>query len=104
MTKNTIYDILLFIYPFKIINKKKYSLYFFNAFVENICIYIMPVIISICLTTPFTLNKFKILIIFTISLKTLEIIFNSIWNIKAICFLEETKKNYNLPILEEYVI
>ena len=83
-------------YPFKILNKKKYSLYFLNAFVENICIYIMPVIISICLTTPFTLNKFKILIILTITLKTLEIIFNSIWNIKAVYFLEETKKDLQL--------
>lgn len=83
-------------YPFKILNKTKYSLYFLNAFIENICIYIMPIIISICLTTPFTLNKFKILIILTITLKTLEIIFNSIWNIKAVYFLEETKKDLQL--------
>ena len=85
-------------YPFKILNKTKYSLYFLNAFIENICIYIMPIIISICLTTPFTLDKFKILIILTITLKTLEIIFNSIWNIKAVYFLEETKKDFNITL------
>ena len=46
-------------YPFKVLNKKKYALCFINAFLENMCLDIMPVILSIFLTVPFTLNKFK---------------------------------------------
>lgn len=46
-------------YPFKVLNKKKYALCFINVFLENMCLYIMPVILSIFLTVPFTLNKFK---------------------------------------------
>ena len=59
-------------YPFKILNKKKYALCFLNAFLENLCLYLMPVILSIYLTIPFTLDKFKMLIILTITLKALE--------------------------------
>lgn len=33
-------------YPFKVLNKKKYALCFINAFLENICLYIMPVIFN----------------------------------------------------------
>ena len=83
-------------YPFKILNKKIYSLCFINAFLENICLYIMPVILSIYLTNPFTLEKFKYLIIFTIIIKILEIFFNSIWIIKVGPFLENNKKDLQI--------
>ena len=63
-------------YPFKVLNKKKYALCFINAFLENICLYIMPLILSIFLTVPFSLEKFKWLIILTIAIKILEIFFN----------------------------
>lgn len=80
-------------YPFKLLNKKKYILCFLNAFLENICIYIMPVILSIFLSIPFTIEKFKILIILTIVIKSLEILFNVIWNTKVMTFLELSKKD-----------
>lgn len=34
-------------YPFKVLDKKKCALCFINAFLENICLYFMPVILSI---------------------------------------------------------
>ncbi|MEG2348155.1 MAG: ABC transporter ATP-binding protein [Clostridia bacterium] len=83
-------------YPFEVLNKKKFAFYFFNAFLENLCLYIMPVILSIFLTIPFSLEKFKWLIILTISIKALEIFFNIIWNIKAEPFLECTKKDLQI--------
>lgn len=83
-------------YPFKILNKKKYALCFLNAFIENLCLYIMPVILSIYLTVPFTLDKFKMLIIFTIVLKVIEIFCNVLWNTKVVVFLENTKKDLQL--------
>ena len=83
-------------YPFKILNKKKYALCFLNAFLENLCLYLMPVVLSVYLTVPFTLDKFKMLIILTITLKALEILFNVIWNVKTEPFLENTKKDLQL--------
>lgn len=84
------------LYPFKVLNKKKYGLCFINAFLENICLYIMPVILSIFLTVPFSLEKFKWLIIFTIVIKILEIFFNALWNIKVEPFLEVSKKDLQI--------
>ena len=83
-------------YPFKVLNKKKYALCFINAFLENICLYIMPVILSMFLTVPFSLEKFKWLIIFTIVIKVLEIFFNVLWNIKVEPFLEVSKKDLQI--------
>ena len=83
-------------YPFKILNKKKYTLCFINALLENFCLYIMPVILSIYLTTPFTLDKFKKLIIFTIIIKIFEILFNTLWNTKVTAFLENNKKDLQI--------
>lgn len=83
-------------YPFKVLNKKKYTLCFINAFLENLCLYIMPVVLSIFLTTPFTIDKFKWLIILTIVLKILEIFFNILWNTKVEPFLEISKKELQI--------
>lgn len=83
-------------YLFKILNKKKYALFFFNAFLENMCLYLMPIVLSIYVTIPFTLDKFKMLIILTVTLKAFEILFNVIWNVKAEPFLENTKKDLQL--------
>ncbi len=83
-------------YPFKVLNKKKYALCFINAFLENITLYIMPVILSILLTVPFTLEKFKLLIILTIIFKVFEIFFDVLWNIYVEPFLEKSKKDLHL--------
>lgn len=74
-----------------------------NAFFTNIFIYIMPIVLSIFLTIPFTLEKFKWLIILTIIIKTLEILLTVIWNVKVEPFLEYTKKICNFLILKEFV-
>ena len=83
-------------YPFKVLNKKKYALCFINAFLENICLYIMPVILSIFLSIPFSLEKFKWLIILTIAIKILEIFFNILWTTKVEPFLEVSKKDLQI--------
>ena len=56
----------------------------------------MPVILSIFLTVPFNLEKFKWLIIFTITIKILEIFFNALWNIKIEPFLKVSKKDLQI--------
>lgn len=83
-------------YLFHVLNKKKYALCFMNAFLENMALYIMPVILSILLTTPFTLEKFKLLIILTILFKVLEIFFDVLWNVYVEPFLEKSKKDLHL--------
>lgn len=83
-------------YPFKILNKLKYGFYFFNAFLENICVYTMPFVLATFLTMPFDLEKFKWLILFTVLLKTLEIFFNIIWNTKGSPFLISSEKDLQL--------
>lgn len=83
-------------YLFKVLNKKKYALCFLNAFIENICLYAMPVVLSIFLTLPFSLEKFRNFIILTIILKILERICNMIWFIKVEPFLEFTKKDLQI--------
>lgn len=87
-------------YPFKILNKKKYVLCFINAFLVNVCLYIMPVILSIFLTSPFNLEKFKLLIIFTIIIKIIEIFFNVLWNTKVETFLEISKKDLQISYFD----
>lgn len=91
-----LYRGVFMMYPFKVLNKKKYALCFINAFLENICLYIMPVILSIFLTVPFSLEKFKWLIILTIAIKILEIFFNILWNTKVEPFLEVSKKDLQI--------
>ncbi len=83
-------------YLFHVLNKKKYALCFMNAFLENMALYIMPVILSILLTIPFTLEKFKLLIILTILFKVLEIFFDVLWNVYVEPFLEKSKKDLHL--------
>lgn len=91
-----LYRGVFMMYPFKVLNKKKYALCFINAFLENICLYIMSVILSIFLTVPFSLEKFKWLIILTIAIKILEIFFNILWNTKVEPFLEVSKKDLQI--------
>lgn len=56
----------------------------------------MPVILSVFLTVPFSLEKFKWLIIFTVIIKMLEIYFNILWNTKVEPFLEVSKKDLQI--------
>lgn len=44
----------------------------------------------------FSLNKFKLLILFTVVIKALEIFFNILWNIKVEPFLEVSKKDLQI--------
>lgn len=73
-------------FPFKVLNKKKFILCYINAFIENLCIYLMPVVLAIFTTQPFTLDKFKYLIISIIGLKLTEIILDHFWIVYILRF------------------
>ena len=73
-------------FPFKVLNKKKFILCYINAFIVNLCIYLMPVVLAIFTTQPFTLDKLKYLIISIIGLKLTEIILNHFWVVYILRF------------------
>ena len=75
-------------FPFKVLNKKKYSLYFVNGIVQNLSLYLVPVALSLYLTIPFSLNKFLTLIVIILLLKEIEIVTNSLFSLKFFPFLE----------------
>lgn len=83
-------------YPFKILNKRKYSLLYFNAFLYNVCIYSFPIIMAAFLTFPFTTEKFINLILLISIFKLLERVFNIIWIIKGYSFIDYTKNDLYL--------
>jgi len=89
-------------YPLKKLNKKKYSLLYLNAFLYNICLYIVPIILSTFLVFPFTIEKFKSLILLLIIFKILERIFNIIWIMKGYSFIEYTKNDLYLSYLKRF--
>lgn len=83
-------------YPFKILNKKKFILCYINAFIVNLCIYLMPVVLAIFTEQPFTLEKMKYLIISIIGLKLTEIILNHIWVVYILRFENKYAKDLQL--------
>ena len=66
-------------YTLKILNKKKFILCFINAFIVNLCIYLIPAVLAIFTKEPVTLEKVKYLIILVIVIKVIEVIFNHFW-------------------------
>ena len=44
-------------YTFKILNKKKFAICYINAFIVNICIYLMPVVLAYYTKKPLTVNS-----------------------------------------------
>ncbi len=83
-------------YPYKILNKKKFILCYIDAFIVNICIYLMPVVLAIFTTQPFTIEKLKYLIIAVIGLKFLELFFNHFWVIYVSRFESKYAKDLQL--------
>lgn len=83
-------------YPFKILNKKKFILCYIDAFITNLCIYLMPVVLATFTTQPFTIEKLKYLIISIIGLKLTEIILNHIWIVYILRFENKYAKDLQL--------
>ncbi len=83
-------------YPFKILNKKKFVLCFINAFIVNICIYLMPVVLAWFTKEPFTVQRFQYLIISIIIIKSIEIILNHLWVIYILKFEHKYAKDLQL--------
>lgn len=83
-------------YPFKILNKKKFVLCYINAFITNLCIYLVPVVLSIFTVQPFTVKKFQYLIISIIGLKITEILLNHLWIVYILRFENKYAKDLQL--------
>lgn len=83
-------------YPFKILNKKKFILCYINAFIVNLCIYLIPVVLAIFTTQPFTIEKFKYLILSIICLKITEVLLNHLWVVYILRFENKYAKDLQL--------
>lgn len=83
-------------YPLKVLNKLKFTICYINAFIVNLCIYLMPVVLAIFTTEQFTLEKFSYLIISIIGLKLLEIILNHFWVVYILRFENKYSKDLQL--------
>ena len=90
-------------YPFKILNKKKFILCYIDAFIVNICIYLMPVVLAIFTTKPFTIQKFEYLIISIIIIKSLELLLNHVWIVYILKFEETYAKDLQLAYFNRIV-
>ena len=90
-------------YPLKILNKKKFILCFIDAFLVNLCIYLMPVVLAVFTTQPFTIEKLKYLIISIIVLKTSEIILNHFWIVYILRFENKYGKDLQLAYFNRVV-
>lgn len=90
-------------FPFKILNKKKFVLCFINAFIVNMCIYLMPVILAWFTKEPFTVQRFQYLIISIIVIKTTEIILNHFWVIYILRFENRYGKDLQLAYFNRIV-
>ena len=90
-------------YPFKVLNKKKFVLCFINAFIVNMCIYLMPVMLAWFTKEPFTIERFKYLIISVIAIKSIEIILNHFWIIYILRFENKYGKDLQLAYFNRIV-
>lgn len=50
-------------YAIKLLNKRKFLLCFLDAFLTNLCLYLVPVALSLFTKAPFTLEKLGYLIL-----------------------------------------
>lgn len=83
-------------YPLKILNKRKFILCYIDAFIVNLCIYLMPVVLAIFTKEPFTLDKLKYLIISIVCLKLTEVVLNHFWVQYILRFEEKYSKDLQL--------
>lgn len=76
---------------------------FINAFIVNMCIYLMPVILAWFTKEPFTVQRFQYLIISIIVIKTTEIILNHFWVIYILKFENLYAKDLQLAYFNRIV-
>lgn len=69
---------------------------FIDAFIVNLCLYLMPVILAWFTKEPFTLERFQYLIGSIIFIKLLEIVLNHFWVIYILRFENEYAKDLQL--------
>lgn len=83
-------------YAIKKLNKGKFILCFIDAFIVNLCLYLLPVVLAIFTKQPFTLEKLGYLILSIIFLKLVEIILNHVWVMDVQRFQEKYAKDLQL--------
>lgn len=83
-------------YALKLLNKRKFILCFIDAFIVNLCIYLLPVVLAIFTKPPFTLEKLGYLILSIIILKMVEVILDHIWAVYIQRFQEKYAKDLQL--------
>lgn len=83
-------------YAIKLLDKRKFVLCFINAFIVNMCLYLLPVVLAIFTKQPFTLEKLGYLIVSIIFLKLTEIILNHIWVVYILRFENKYAKDLQL--------
>lgn len=90
-------------YAIKLLNKRKFILCFINAFIVNMCIYLLPVVLAIFTKQPFTIEKMGYLILSIIGLKLVEISLNHVWVIYLLRFENEYAKDLQLGYFNRIV-
>ena len=83
-------------YPFKILNKKNFIICYINAFIVNVCIYLMPLVLAYYTKQPFTLEKLSHLIIAIAGLKIIELVLSHLWLVYILRFEEKCSKDLQI--------
>lgn len=83
-------------YAIKKLNKRKFILCFMDAFIVNLCVYLLPVVLVIFTKQPFTLEKLAYLIVSIILLKLVEVVLNHVWVMYVQRFQESYAKDLQL--------
>lgn len=78
---------------YKNLNKFKYFLCLLNAFILNVCLYIIPVIISVLISNNFTLKNFELFILLVFILNVTYMICNHIWAVPVNDYLQKYEKD-----------
>lgn len=90
-------------YPFRILNKKKYILFEINAFILNLVLYVIPVLVSIFLAGDFTTERFISFIIWTFVLLIIYLVTDCIWCIYASDFFGEYQKDLDVSYCKRII-
>lgn len=90
-------------YPFKILNKKKYILFELNALIVNLSIYLLPVVFSYFLSTNLTADKLLMLIVLVIILQLIGMIGNHIWTVPANIFFGRFQKDLQINYFKRII-
>ncbi len=88
---------------YKNLNKFKYFLCVLNALILNICLYIIPIIISVLISNDFSLKNFELFIILVSVFNMIYMLCNYIWSVPVNDFLQKYEKNVVLSYFKRII-